>query len=62
MWDLWCTVWHWDRFLNKYFDFPCPYQRTVYVEIVVDKMTLGQAFLTIFLLFLVIIIPTNAPY
>jgi hypothetical protein len=22
MWDLWCTKWHWDRFLSWFFGFP----------------------------------------
>jgi hypothetical protein len=25
LWDIWCTKWQWDRFLSKYFCFPCQY-------------------------------------
>ena len=28
MWGLWCTQWHWDRFLSRNFTFFCQYRST----------------------------------
>lgn len=50
MWDLWCTTWHWNRFLSKFFGF-CGsvsfHCCSIYTHVLSQSLTMGPLVVTV---------------